>query len=162
MDKLLFVALIFAATCASALGQDRMPKRTIITAADLNTRFQVQGSLGVPLGTVVTIVGEVEDGRKVDGSPRFLRVTSVSGRPLFQPVMLPYQLSSVNGNPLANGTKYKLRAYEHGGFSGTPQDDMTNGPPRQELGYGFYSHLVVLSPSVARPAEPAAENSHPK
>jgi hypothetical protein len=156
MDKLRLVALLLAVASVSAHGQDALPERTGITVDDLNQRFQVFGSLGVPLGTVVTIVGEAEYDvtRKAYGSPQFIRVTSVSGRPI-KPVTLPYQLSSDNQYSLSVNTKYGLRVYEHGGFAGSPNDDMKTGVPEQRLSYSFYSHLVVLPPTASNTSAPA-------
>jgi hypothetical protein len=151
MNKTILVVLILIGTGASAFAQD-LPTRLIpITADDLNRRFEVHGSLGVPLGTVVTIRGEVDAGnRKAYGSPRFLRIGSVSGKELATPITLPYQLASDAKNPLVENTSYELRAFEHGGFAGAPRDDMRKGLPGQELAYAFYSHLVILSSSAGK------------
>ena len=112
-------------------------------------RSKVIGSLGRPLGEVVTIEGIVADGdytrRNADAGETLLRVQTVNGRVLKREAVFhfrPFEGADMK-KPTA-GMKFKYVGYETGGFSGMPDKAFDYVPRVATDGYYFSTSLVIL------------------
>ena len=130
------------------------PETTVINADELNTKYEVRGPLGVPLGEIVTVRGQtVRNLRKSPGN--LFQVNAVNGRPLRQPVTMWY----VFMGELAFGKEYELRAYQTGKFQGDysipKQDPEREQATAQTVPFGFVTSLVVFE--RLKPDEPSRQ-----
>jgi hypothetical protein len=142
------VGLVIAVTAwLSAADEPRRPEP--INVADLNER-PVIGMLGQPLGTVVTIKGDVVDGSKIrikdlSGKP-VLQVARVNGQPVESRPILQFDSfrSESSGVAPAIGTHFAYLAYENGEFGGLPNEAREYVGPVASLGFRFRTKLVLL------------------
>ncbi len=107
------------------------------------------GSLGRPLGEVVSIEGIAADEdytrRKADAGEILLRVLAVNGKSLKREVVLnfhPYEGAEMK-NPSA-GMRFKYFGYETGGFSGIPEAAFVYVPRVPTSGHYFTTSFVIL------------------
>jgi hypothetical protein len=129
----------------SSPPQAAQPAKVAIRAEDLNTRYEVYGPLGVPLGQVVTVVAEPFE-LNAKGDTVLIRVFTVDGRALGQPVDLPYEIWPwANIKSLVDNRRYELRAFQDGGFSGVPDQVMRETVYVQTGAYRFRTKLVVAN-----------------
>jgi hypothetical protein len=145
------IALIVASVilCSQLKPQDKVPpqqeeKRQVINADDLNSRYVVQGPLGVPLEQVITVVGEpfLNSGK---GDLHQLRVLVVNGQKLPMPIEMPYSMSSWSDlKRLETGRQYDLRVYQDGAFTGVPTQGIEEARFAQTRSYAFTTSLVVV------------------
>jgi hypothetical protein len=143
------VMTILAATMAAAAEpQAAAETKSAISAHELNSKYEVRGPLGVPLGEIVTIVCR----KKLDDAKRnadLVEVFSVNGTDLPRPVVMEYafflaQNSGSIAKKLAGGQRQTLRVYQTGGFTGIPNAAMQETVSVQTQAYAFTTHLVVL------------------
>ena len=129
---------------------------TIVNAADIGRTVTVIGRLGLPMGTVTTIKAVVVDGSetgsKADQSSYLLKVSSVGGKELTNPVVIHFWdrtdmiKNCDEGETRRNvpGRSLCLLAYEDGGFRGEPRHLPKNFPARQDTGFSFQTHLAIV------------------
>lgn len=140
--------LLAGVAMAVAAGDDKQPA-TPIPLAEIHERG-VEGRLGVRLGTIVTVSGEVvpnTSGTKVFADvPFFLSILSVDSRELKEPVLYPFEARL--------GAKVELPqiedlftyvAYEAGRFDGSPDGEFEYVLPYASVGFSFETKLVVLA-----------------
>ena len=103
--------LIWRKSKRVAIGSKKCRLQQMILTRD--TRSTVR--LKIPLGTVITIVGEPF--HKYDkGDSDFIRVTSIAGKALRQPVVMPYKMwpsanvKSLKDNSMYNSASTKAEA----------------------------------------------------
>ena len=139
LTAVFFVVGTMACVHAAEPGE-KQPKITI-DADELNTKYQVRGPLGVPLGEVVTAVGQTVMSRSKDADTMF-RVDSVNNQPLRQPVTMHYRLS--NGMHLKTGNTYWIHAYQNGSYEGIPSQATDESGVAQTKPYRFVVRLIVI------------------
>ncbi|HKB40057.1 MAG TPA: hypothetical protein VKD72_26715, partial [Gemmataceae bacterium] len=88
---------------------------------------QVLGSLGKPLGTLVTVEGVAanDDYRqlKIDQGKILLRIQKVDGKALKEEAIFPFEdLPFASVKKPAIGARFKYLGYETGRFVGIPQE----------------------------------------
>lgn len=133
---------------ADAQSQRTRPNTNTIHVSRLN-KSKVVGSLGRPLGEVVTIEGIAADEsytrRKADTGDTLLRVQAVNGKSLKREVIFPfhpYEGTQMKRPPA--GMRFKYVGYETGGFSGTPEAAFVYVPRAATTGYYFTTSFVIL------------------
>jgi hypothetical protein len=140
MRRLLLLALIPALLFAVGARSDPRP-----SLADLGGG--VIGALGVPLGTIVTLEGEIVDGsslaEKALSDRPVLMVESVDGTPLAAPVLLTFTWFAGAESAELSG-RVTLIAYETGGFEGVPDGVFAHVPAVAAQSFHFASTLVLL------------------
>jgi hypothetical protein len=110
----------------------------------------IEGRLGVPLGTIATIAGEVVPNTskaKEDSDEKFgLKIVAVNDKRLPEPELFSFgkQLIGPEFEPRV-GKKFRFVAYETGGFHGLPDGMFKYSPPVATFGFSFGTHLVVLA-----------------
>lgn len=126
LSVILIVASLISIVARQTIAGHQRTKGNIesIPVIKLN-RNKVIGSLGRPLGEVVTIVGIVADGdytrRKADAGETLLRVQTVNGRSLKSEAIFHFRpFEGADIKKPAAGTRFKYTGYETGGFSGIP------------------------------------------
>ncbi len=121
-----------------------------VTLSQINNSG-VMGSLGVRLGTIVTVEGVIvknDSQQKADsGEPFFLSIEKVNGALLKRPVKYPFRTANqwVKLEEPKVGYKFKYIGYETGGFAGSPEGEFKYVPPYQATGYYFDTSFLVLS-----------------
>lgn len=120
---------------------------TNITVKDFEQKSPL-GTLGQPLGEIITISGVVrQTGLGVKSAlEEVLSVESVNGRPLSQPVTIPYKLfmTAQVAKPLL-GESFKYVGYETGGFTGVPPEAFKYVSAVATTGYRFNTSFEVLT-----------------
>ena len=150
LSVILVVALLISIVPRQTMVGQQRTKSNVesIPVIKLN-RSKVIGSLGLPLGEVVTIEGITADGeytrRKADAGETLLRVQTVNGRPLKREAIFhfrPFEGADLK-KPRA-GMRFKYIGYETGGFSGIPDKAFDYVPRVATDGYYFTTSLVIL------------------
>jgi len=133
---------------AAAQGQPTSGNSKPIHVSQLN-RSKVIGSLGRPLGEVVTIEGIAADGdytrRKAETDEILLRVQAVNGNSLKREAIFnfhPFEGTELK-KPSA-GMRFRYVGYETGGFSGVPEAAFAYVPRVATSGYYFSTSFVIL------------------
>jgi hypothetical protein len=108
------------------------------------------GYLGVPLGTVVRVTGEAFDGSttrcKADQGKTFLRILTVNGKELGQPVAFEFLRAPFSVKKPGPGDKFDYYVHEYGEFDGlvTPPKELgIDTPLPQCSGFGYRPYLTV-------------------
>jgi hypothetical protein len=101
------------------------------------------GLLGVPLGTVVRVTGEVFDGDetrcKADAGKTFLRVATVNGGKLAEPVVFEFLRAPAAVKKPTAGTSFDYYVHEYGAFDGVVEPPKELGIETPEIAHdGFY------------------------
>jgi hypothetical protein len=110
----------------------------------------VEGKLGLRLGTVVQVSGEVvanTSTAKADaGVPFFLKITTVNGKSLRVPVLYAFakQNPSMTLAPQI-GDKFSYIGFETGKFQGSPDKESEFVPEYSRTEYGFVTSFVVVA-----------------
>lgn len=147
---LIVCVLIAGTTCPVVGAQVRRtrPRSNPIHVSVLNSAIVV-GSLGVPLGEVLTIEGIAADEnytkRRADSGDILLRVQTVNGKALKHEAIFPF--SPFEGAEMTKpsaGMRFKYVGYETGGFSGIPEGAFAYVPRVPTSGYYFTTSFVVL------------------
>lgn len=104
---------------------DKMERQPMISSASLDPS-KIQGSLGQPLGQLITVEGHIHAGdprSKADQDKLLLEVVKVDGKPLAKPVSLAMGFFAFTGitAPKA-GSSVKYQGYETGSFQGIPSE----------------------------------------
>jgi hypothetical protein len=142
------VAVAVATLCPTATTVADKPPEPVrpITLAELSER-QILGSLGHPLGTLLTVEGVVADGTytklKYDAGHTLLRVQVVEGKELKDEVVFHFDAFLDWVEKPKVGSRFKYFGYETGGFIGVPAKSFDGiGPavPR----FGFVTKFAVL------------------
>jgi hypothetical protein len=134
--------------CAIVLGVCVHAKEKAIRVSDLSG-LNVIGTLGKPLGTVVTVEGVVapDDERRLksDEGETLLKISKVTGEPLHHEVILHFRLLSFVSIEIPKpGDHFKLVGYETGGFTGIPAEAFKHIPQATTTGYQFEVHFQAL------------------
>ena len=146
---LLLLALTLVA-CPFALAQNHRTRSHTkpILVARINSSGII-GSIGRPLGEVVTVEGTAVDDsytrRKEDAGEILLRIQSVNGKRLKSEAVLHFV--AYNGEESKKpsvGTKFKYIGFETGGFSGMPESAFVYIPRVPTSGYYFTTSFVIL------------------
>lgn len=125
-----------------------------IQVGDLN-RIPIIGRLGVPLGQVVVIEGDVIDDEgklaKGRGGTLILRINTVERQPLEKSVdFLDEVIVRDRKRVGLTDGRYRLAVYETGSFTGWPKGD-TYRPVPQTHGFHFQSELVIVHNFADKP-----------
>jgi len=122
-----------------------------IQAAALSKDGAVIGKLGIPLGKIVMIEGDVTEelypGTK--GAAPSIRVFAVDGRALREQVDLPFGWLFKRDKPAIKG-RIKYPAYETGKFIGVPAGYYDYVGAVQTSGYFFMTELILLDPEETK------------
>ena len=110
----------------------------------------VIGLLGQPLGTVVRIQGISVDGnstrRKADSTKTLLKISSVNGKNLDCPVLLPFERAASDMSPPVVGKTFDYYAHEWGSFDGVariPKGIPVKSPMVAHDGFHFRHHITI-------------------
>jgi hypothetical protein len=139
--------MLTPAAIPAAAADDKGAPSSAVKAEDLSRPGGVVGRLGVPLGKVVTVVGEIIDGRELrvkslEGT-LLLQATSVDGRKLATPCALSFQwLMPAPAKKLSGAVR--LVGYESGRFAGVPPEAFSHIKPVASPGFHFESVFVVV------------------
>lgn len=169
-----FAAFYFMLLASSLLhsAEPAKQERKRISVDELN-ELKIIGKLGIPLGQAVEMKATVIAGKgKADDNIYFLRVTSISGKILKEPVTMRFR-SAEPGDPFpANGfelykhktgktadalmgdvkkllekdyvgSEVKFLGFESGSFSGTPEG-LPDPDTWQGTNFQFVPELVVI------------------
>lgn len=148
-SRILLAIALGAALAVAATQAKEGERKPPISLQDLRDRG-VAGHLGVPLGTIATIVGQVvkNDSRnKADSAePFFLQIEKVDGMKLPQPVKYPFRPQQFAKLPQPKiGEAFQYVAFETGGYDGSPQGEFDFVPAYQTINYDFITSLVILA-----------------
>jgi hypothetical protein len=164
MRRAVILVLVTAAAGVVATGRSLEPPSERpkpapldVPIGELGRKFRLVGKLGVPLGEMVTVQGVVIAGpdKGWDGGPN-LRVQRINGRAIQRIVELPLRpfFGDFDEGPAEDtrlpepvcGRSYEFRAYETGGFVGTPFEAMDeSGVTLQTSEHHFHCVLDVVS-----------------
>jgi hypothetical protein len=150
------ITLMIAGVLVTAsAGTDRLPQeatepgKIVIEAEELNTKYEIRGPLRVPLGQVITVLGQTVPSHRKSADPLF-QVEAVNGRALKRPVVMPYSLAGrAQRERLATG-RHELRGYQNGAFQGHRFDPAEDSPTVQMLPHKFVTRLIVIREAPAR------------
>lgn len=129
-----------------AMSSPAMTGDKTITYAELNTH-KIIGSLGHPLGTVLTIEGVVvpDDYRRMkgDSGATLLKIESVDGKMLSHEVILHLRSSYMEDAPKP-GQRFTYIGYETGAFTGIPEKAFKIIPQASTAGFQFEVYFEAL------------------
>lgn len=108
-----------------------------------------QGELGQGLGQVVTITGTMlaDDarGHKADLGKSLMRIETVAGKALTEPVVMALKVSELSSAKLPGvGTKASLIGYESGAFEGIPEAAFKHLDRVATEDFHFASAFIVI------------------
>ncbi len=132
----------------AAQGQRRRAANGPVNVNELNRR-KVIGTLGLELGTIVTIEGIVADEsyrrERSDVGETLLRVQSVNGNRLKHEVVFPFMKHEIGSVATPTvGARFKFTGYETGGFVGEPNGVFDYVPRFAATSYHFRTSFYVL------------------
>ena len=145
--KTLYIACIVL-LCVALTGFCGYAKEKTLTVADLN-QSAVIGSLGKPLGTLVTVEGVVvgDDYRRLksDEGETLLKIERVDGKILSKEVILHLYIAPFAAikKPGA-GRHFKYAGYETGSFTGIPEEAFKIIPRIATAGFQFEVYFQAL------------------
>ena len=156
-------------------AQDQAPARPLravqrVAASEIGKSVEIVGTLGLPLGEVLTIRGEWSmhdlSGRRLSMKETWLMfiVFTINGKELEKPVEFREFLVSridslaVEEAKPAVGEIWEMRGVELGRYHGVPPEAVTELYPghrmrpagRVNFGYGFYTDFRYISRRVVR------------
>ena len=173
---------LMADVCLAEDKKGPTVKTAMVRAEDLSSgKYQIEGRLGKPYGTILKIRGVWEGGRyehpKV--SPFSLRITEIDGKklPPERQIVIdgnlvkwlkrrpekewhPGEGGPDKGKEPVSGEKVAGRVYESGGYVRHPEpvDELLNGPPRQDwFRFWFYSFVYFIDYSSEKERQGSAE-----
>lgn len=137
--------------------------KTPVSVVSPGNRFELVGELGLKLGETATVEGLIVEGpqKGFEGDPNLI-VQRINGRAIQQQVQIsvsPYfgEFGKTSFDKKAlpackNGSTYRLRAYETGGFAGVPDGASKEaGIALQSPRFYFRNTLVVISGDQIEP-----------
>ncbi|MDX2109176.1 MAG: hypothetical protein SFY80_02940 [Verrucomicrobiota bacterium] len=147
---------------------------TTVTVDSLNIRGAVIGMLGEPLGKVVTIDGEIIDGRTLrnksyDGV-KLLQVSEVNGQKLDKSRCIQFIWFTTANSKKIKG-RVKLIGYETGEYTGVPHEAFKYVDLVAAEGFQFVSTFIILkslslqgksTPEIPIPTETPPNSSSEK
>lgn len=118
--------------------------QSVVRADDLTEKVKVIGRLGVPLGTVMRVDGEVVPVRqgKVSEWISVARVDRIRGGTVELPETLPFRC--IGTNQLPEGRFKELLCYETGDFRGIPDAVSDHMEAMPSEGFRFQTYLVMF------------------
>lgn len=147
--KHVFVIATVIFSCLALWNGSQEASQEAVTVAQINNKG-VTGTLGVKLGTIVTVEGQVVENdskaKEDSGEPYFLEISRVNGHALKSPVRYAFRTANqwVKIKEPAVGNKFKYAGYETGGFSGSPDGEFKYVPAYATTGYYFKTEFLVL------------------
>ena len=154
MKPKLVVAIIL-----SIIGTSLILRAEEIQVGDIGNKVTLIGRLGKPIGTVVTIEGQLISEPKQGKSGQIsaaLRVNKVDGKPLEKAQVVGLIFRASAGLPSAHANEIiQLTGYESGAFIGTPDAarDLL-GKDASPLDWKFQSTIYVIKLPVAETPKP--------
>jgi hypothetical protein len=153
--RVLALTAIVSAGCVRRAGEAPRDARTGNTSgpiplAQVRERG-IMGRLGVPMGTIVEVTGEVVENRSFAKGeatePFFLRVDTVDGTKLEHPQLYPSSAMPLarKAGLLSVGDPFRCVGYEVGYYHGSPPGEFKYIPSRADFGFGFASKFIVLA-----------------
>jgi hypothetical protein len=118
-----------------------------IDVSDPKFHEQIKGNLGVALGTIVTIEGEVvqKTGRFGPEPGQLVKVERLNRQALVPPVILEYEPAIRNAEiNMRLGSKVELVCFESGGFVGLPKGMFDVVPAVSSVSFVWRSKLMVV------------------
>ncbi|MDH4129391.1 MAG: hypothetical protein OEV44_11580 [Spirochaetota bacterium] len=139
---LLIISFLFFTVFSFAINKSK------ISYGSLNYKTLVIGSLGKPLGKIITIEGSIIDGEstrtKEDSGKLLLEVYLVDGVKLKKPVIINYSTFSwASIKNIRANNKFKYIGYETGGMTGIPDDAFKYIPRVATKSYGFSVYFQI-------------------
>ncbi len=121
----------------------------MITLSELSST-KIMGSLGRPLGAVVTIDGMVVDDYyrklKSDEGETLLKVEKVDGKALPGETIIPLHMAPSGSIKMpAPGFRFRYKGYETGGFTGVPEEAFRYVPRVATEGFHFKTYFLIIS-----------------
>jgi hypothetical protein len=144
--RLSISAALIASVVFVAFGQGKTAWKTV-QALELQRGTQIIGLLGVPLGELVSIRGEIVDSN-TKGGDKLVDIVEVDGKALSGTLQMRYSVwewGNIGLKSLPEGQRLKLRVYETGGMIGIPFEAMRETTFVQTEGWGFATSLVLLN-----------------
>ena len=142
MRRLLIILLSFAALKANS------QKRTILNPYIQVDTFVIKPRLGIPFGTIAKLEVEFFSGNdlhlKYYTGMTLLKVNSVNGKTIKDTVTMTFT-DETGGLETSTSQTLTIMAYETGSFQGIPDNYFDYQPLRQDRGFGFQRHLIVVS-----------------
>ncbi len=153
------VALLFGFYSFQAIGSQKTKAKTkapiaTVRGGALGNSIQVHGRLDEPLGSLLTIRGNmIDEHQSKPKLENMFEVRQVGERELDEPVVIELESRWRKENPIASGTRLELIGYERGGFAGLApaenqwRNDARNkrpGGPPQSKGWHFEISFSVL------------------
>jgi hypothetical protein len=149
MNKPLLLALALISLGLISIAQEAIPRteKTPLPWNDLNTKYSIIGSLGYPLGDLVTI--ECTSRKEATkGDSQWIEITAVNGKQLTESVKATYSFliwSKIKG--LEANKSYRLLVYENGLMKGLPEAVLKEIGEVQTQDYHFSTNLIVVRES---------------
>ncbi|MBI5218256.1 MAG: hypothetical protein HY958_04930 [Bacteroidia bacterium] len=113
---------------------------TQISYKEINTKYQIMGPLGLPLGKVAELeVQKIETHTKAD--PPTFKIISLNGKKIDKSFTMTYRTLIIS-DKFENGKTYTIKAYQDGVFTGTP-DEVLKDVMIQTSQYNFDVELAV-------------------
>lgn len=136
------------------IGTSHLLQAEEVQATDIGGKVIIIGKLGEPLGTVVTIDGQMVSEPKLGKTGQAtaaLRVNQVNGKPLKREPILGMVFRPSTGVPsLHVPESVHLSGYETGAFIGTPDDARDSlGSDASRFDWKFETTIRVIKSEVA-------------
>jgi hypothetical protein len=151
---LLHASIVFLAFTVLSVAAQR-PASTLpagpIPLDEVHARG-IEGKLGLRLGTVIEVSGEVitnsSQAKMNMDQPFFLRIDRVGDKALAQPAIFRARdMDLQEARPeLKIGDHFHCAGYETGSFHGSPNGEFKYVKPYATVGYGFGTQFIILSP----------------
>lgn len=121
----------------------------MIHYSKLHYKTKIEGSLGKPLGEIITIkaglLPEEEKRSRSDEDVALLKVTEVNGSRLDKPVKIRFERFAFDSSAeIKPGKSYRIIGYETGGMTGIPEEAFDHMLPVSTGGYFFEVYFQVV------------------
>lgn len=147
--------LVMFAWAQSTPVKPRMEVKPV-TVASLEGQIPV-GYLGVPLGTVVRVTGEVLDGStsgaRANLGKTLLRIVAVNGKKLAKPVVFEFLRAANDVKKPEPGEQIDYYVHEYGEFDGVVDPPKELGIAQLQVandGFHYRPHLTVHASNPVR------------
>lgn len=147
---LTLIVFVLSAGCSQDTQCHLVPRpwqSPSVSVDDLNGKVAVIGRLGKPLGTIVTIRGQLVQPQE-KGEDNLFRIESVDGQAI-TPINMEIVLFP--GEKFPTGGEAGWIGYEDGGFEGVPQQAMPNSTSQPlfqtRVGRAFITRFHATKPA---------------
>ena len=146
MNKILYISLISILSFFSIFSFSK--NKNIIHYSGLGNSHLVIGSLGEPLGKIITIEGIIIDGddtrMKENSGKLLLKVELVNGNKLKKSVTIDYRTFNwAKVKDMTVNKRFKYIGYESGDMTGIPYDAFKYIPMVATRSYGFSVYFQI-------------------